>query len=278
MALRQVLIVTGVLGACGACGFAAHRWHRRRQAHARERADHEQARARRLEQCMAGVWSEARPLIADVTEDLSGPADTKAHSDNGRMVQVHLTPVSQRNAWTTAKFLAVEGQTRDRDFAARMILSLAVAPDCDWSYGWHPYAEDPRYRQVYESVALLLDLAELALKYAPRGATAGRGALLCTGWVHEPPAPSKDARPGDYVEVLIDEFSLDPEDASPYAEWAWVRVEKVGPTGELVGSITHDAPSGKIPYVLQHSAQHGLSDQTPVTVPRRCVFQVVSGR
>lgn len=270
----RILIVGGLLGTCG---YAAHEWRRRREVQARDRAA-EQARARMLEECLDGVWSERRPLIADVTNDLEGPADTKAHSDNGRLVEVWLTPVAQRGAWAMARFLATEGQTQDREGAIQAILSLAVAPRCDWSQAWRLY-EDERFKAVYEGVTLLLDLAELSLKYAPRGTAAGRGAVLSPGWVHEQPVPTADVRPGDYIEVLLDEFSADPDDDSRHAEWAWVRVESIAKASDaLVGSITHDAPPGKHPNLQRNTVQHGFGDGNQVSIPRRCIFCVVPGR
>lgn len=272
----RVLFVSGVVFACG---YGLHRYQRRKQWESERSAGDRERQARELEECMLGVWSEPRDLIADVRQGLHGPADQAAHAANGRMLEVSLTPTAQRDAWSIAKYLSKEGRTQDRESAIRTMLQQIVAPGCDWSNGWQPYRNDPRFRDVYESTGNLLDLAELALKYAPRSTTAGRGALVCPGWVHEKPAPTADVRPGDFVEVMVDEYSEDPEYDSRHAEWAWVRVESLPKDGENVaGHVSLEAPPADEPNILRNTTQHGFDEGTAVLVPRRCVFRVAKAK
>ena len=270
----RIIIVSGVIIACG---YALDRY-QRRAAYARAAGQRSAAeRAQAMETCMAGTWSEARPLIADVTSELAGPGETAARSENGRTVELWLTPEAQRRAWTMAKYMAAEGQTEDPVASTRAILQRAVAPGCDWSDGWRSYQEDPRFRQVYESVQRLLEIAELSLKYAlSPGGSAGKGALICPGWVHGAPAPSADLRPGDFVEVLLDAFSPDPENDGRFVEWAWVEINSVPSGGgdAVAGTITMNAPAGEPQHTLRYGKHHGYEIGSSIVVPRRCIFRL----
>jgi hypothetical protein len=270
--IGRIIVVSGVIFCCG---FAWDRY--RRRARAPGDGVDPGAEARFLEECLLGVWSEPRQLIADVQRDLAGPAQEAArHAD--RLVEVALTPQAQRNAWAAARHLATEGTTEDRAMSVRIILQHHVAPRCDWTGGYAPYQQDPRFRDVYESVALLLDLAELSLKYGDREPVQENGALVSPGWVHSNPAPSGDLRNGDFVEVLVDRYSSSPEDAGRYGEWAWVRLDSVSMEEAVVGVVTYDAPPGAAPNTLRNTESHGFGPGTPVTVPRRCIHRVVHGR
>jgi hypothetical protein len=234
---------------------------------------------RELEDCIKGVWSEPRQLIADVLTEISGPGDTAAQTSAGRVVEVPLTPQAQRNAWSIATYLAREGRTENREAAIRTMMGQLVAPACDWSQGWLPYQNDRRFRDAYEASGTMLDLAELSMKYAPRTTTDGGGGLICPGWVHQTAAPTKGVRPGDYIEVMVDEFSTDPNDDGRHAEWAWVKVQSLSKdTDRLAGEITLEAPPGGESSVLQHTASHGFQPGSSVVVPRDCVYRVIQGK
>jgi hypothetical protein len=274
--IGRIIVTSAVIGTCG---YMLHRYQRRKWwegVHSQQRtAEH----ARELEECISGVWSEPRPLIADVQEGLDGPGETAAHSTNGRMVELPLTPQAQRNAWSIGTYLASEGRTENRESAIRTMLRQVVAPGCNWDQGWQPYKEDRRFRDVYEAVGAMLDLAELSSKYAPRSSTEGPGAMICPGWVHESPAPTAAVRTGDYVEILVDVFSGDPDEDTRFTEWAWVRVESVPKDGDVIGgTVTIEAPPGGQANVLAHSERHGFAPGTRVVVPRRCVFRVIQGK
>lgn len=269
----RIVVVSGVIIACGYC---LDRYQRRGAA---QRATDERSaadRAKAMEACMAGVWSEARPLIADITSDLSGPGETAARTENGRMLELSLTPQAQRRAWAMAKYMAAEGQTSDPEGATSLMLQRAVAPECNWSEGWKPYEDDPRFQQVYESVRRLLQVADYSNKYAlPPAGTAGKGAFICPGWVHQAPAPTADLRPGDYVEVLLDAFSPEPEEVGRFTEWAWVQVTSVPASGDAVaGTITLNAPAGEPQHNVRFGKHHGYEVGSSVVVPRRCVFRL----
>lgn len=264
---------------CGAVfggGYAWHRYQRRREQEAQDGWDDEAARRQQYDACMQGVWSEPRQLIADIVQQLHGPAKTAAETATGRLVSVSLTPQAQRNAWASAIYLANEGATEARDAAIRLALQNNVAPRCDWSRGHEEYAVDPRFRDVYESVGQILDLAELAGKYGSTAAVANKGALVATGWVHRNPAPSAEVRPGDFVEVMVDRFCDDPTDDSRYAEWAWVLIDSVGEV--LHGTVTFAAPPGAQANALRNTESHGVGVGTPVAIPPRCVHRVIHGR
>lgn len=269
--LGQVLVISGVVFCCG---YGWHRYQRnqweRRNAAWRDSAETRQ----RLDACMDGVWSEPRPLIADIDGELVGPAKVAAKTQAGRVMEVSLTPQAQRNAWISASYLAHEGATEDRESAIRLILQNNVAPGCDWSGGYAPYGHDARFRDVYESVGLVLDLAELSMKY---GSEASGGALVAPGWVHKNPAPSADVRAGDYVEVMVDRFSDDPRDDCRYAEWAWIRVDS-SQRDAVTGTVTFDAPPGAQANPLRNGESHGFIAGAPITVPRRCIHRVIHGR
>jgi hypothetical protein len=235
--------------------------------------------SRELEECIKGVWSEPRGLIADVQWEIDGPGSTAALTSAGRQVEVPLTPQAQRDAWSIATYLASEGRTEDRESSIRTMLQQLVAPGCNWANGWQPYQADRRFRDVYEAAGTLLDLAELSLKYAPRGATDGAGALICPGWVHQTAAPTKGARPGDYVEVMVDEFSADPDDDGRYVEWAWVKIQSISKDEkQLAGEITLESPPGAQSAVLEHSGRHGFRPGSSLVVPRGCVYRVIQGK
>lgn len=275
--IGRVVFVSGVLIGCG---YAWHRHQRNKEAERLQREYEEAERARRLEECLLGIWSEPRPLIPDIETALSGPGQTAAVTVSGRMTELSLTPQAQRDAWSAATFAATEGRTKDRERTIRLILQESVAPGCDWSQGWLPYQADPRFRDVYEAVGKLLDLAELSLKYSPRSDRDEnpRGAMISPGWVHERPAPAVDIRPGDYVEVLLDQYSADPDAESKHADWAWVRVESAPSDHDSVaGTISLDAPPGAYPNVLRYSDQHGFQPGTRLVVPRGSVFDVIKG-
>jgi len=276
MSVGRVLIFSGVLFGAGWYWHSNQRrklWERMNST--RRSADD----ARQLEECISGVWSEPRALIADVQTEIAGPADTAAQTSAGRMVELPLTPQGQRDAWSVAKHLSREGRTEDREAAIRTMMQQLVAPGCNWSNGWQPYQEDRRFRDVYEASGKLLDLAELSLKYAPRGSTEGAGAMICPGWVHKTSAPTKGVRPGDYIEVMVDEYSVDPDDDGGYAEWAWVKVQSISKDEtEIGGEITMEAPPGAQSYVLEHTGRHGFSPGTTVVVPRTCVFRAIQGK
>lgn len=264
------------------CGYAWHR-HQRRKAYdeARRRYEEEEY-LRRLQECLDGIWSEPRPLIADIGSVLEGPGETAAISGSGRLVEIPLTPQAQRDAWSAVTFLATEGRTEDRERTIRLVLGETVAPACDWTQGWLPYQADPRFRDVYESVGILLDLAELSGKYGQASAQLQQnpqGAMLSPGWVHEKPAPTVDIRPGDFVEVLVDEYSPDPGAESRSADWAWVLVESAPPQHSAVaGTLMLEAPPGQYPHLLRHSDMHGFVPGTRVVVPRASIFRVIKGR
>lgn len=272
--IGKVIFFSGVLFCCG---YGWHRYTRHQAAERRRRWDDSEARRKQLDESMEGIWSEPRQLIPDIQLELSGPAEAKATSTTGRLAETTLTPQAQRNAWEAAKYLSTEGMTEDRDGAVKRILSCSV-PGCDWSQGYTPYAQDSRFRDVWESAGLLLDLAELALKYGCRSSTAGNGAMVSPGWVHTNPAPTADLKAGDFVEVLVDKFSPSPEDDSRYAEWAWVRVDSVPSGRDITGTITHEAPPGAQANNLRNTESHGYGPGTPVSVPRRCVHRVIHGR
>lgn len=273
----RIFVVSGVLFGCGA--FLHYR--KRQQERARAQAEYDaQVRARAMEEAIAGVWSEPRPLIADIQHDLRGPGVTAATTPaTGRELELPLTPQAQRNAWSAASHLALEGQTKDRDHSIRQILQGSVVPKVDWSSGYAPYRNDTRFRDVYDATGDILDLAELSHKYAPGATDDSSGALVCPGWVHERPAPSADIRANDFVEVLVSEYSPDPSDDMRNAEWAWVKVDSVPRQGETVaGTITLDTPPGGVSNVLKHSSLHGFEAGTSIIVPRRCIFRVIKGR
>lgn len=262
---------------CFGVGYWLHQRSTRAEWEA-ARAEQEAAeRAASLARALDGVWSDSRPLIADVQNDLAGPGPSAATTSSGRMVEVPLTPRAQRNVWTHATHAAREGLAKDRQATVREILS-AVAPACDWSGGWEPYEADGRFRDVYEACERMLDVAECSLKYAP-GASPDSPSLVCPGWVHERPAPCGDLRPGDWVEVMLDAYSVDPDDDSRNADWAWVRVDSVPPTGSSVaGTVMLEAPPGEQPNVLAHSAAHKVNPGSQIVVPRGAIFRVVQGK
>jgi len=272
--IGRVIFVSGVIFCCG---YGWHRYTRYKESERQRTWDTSEAARRQLDECMDGVWSEPRQLIADIQSELTGPAEAAATSIAGRIAEVSLTPQAQRNAWEAAKYLATEGLTEDRDGAVKRVLE-ATAGGCDWSQGYLPYASDPRFRDVWESAGTLLDLGELSLKYGRRGATEGNGALVTPGWVHKNPAPTADLRSGDFIEVLVDKFSPSPEDDSRYAEWAWVRVDNALPGGDITGTVTHEAPPGAQANNLRNSESHGFGPGCPMAVPRHCVHRVVHGR
>lgn len=276
--LGRVIIVSGVIFGCG---YAMHRYTRRKQWESEEEARRAREQRAALEECIKTVWSEPRALIADVQAELAGPASTAAHTSAGRQVEVPLTPQAQRNAWSIAKYLSSEGKTTNREVSIRMMMQEIVAPDCDWSQGWLPYRDDRRFRDVYEGAGLLLDLAELAGKYGVRVSTEGPGALVCPGWVHQAPAPTAGVRPGDFVEVMVDTHSVDPDDESRYAEWAWVRVTSISQEKDLkdvlAGVITLEAPPGAQSNVIANQDRHGFAPGVSLVVPRSCVYRVVQG-
>ncbi len=273
----RILFVSGVVFGCG---YALHR--RRRQQERAEAEAHAraQARARAMEEAIAGVWSEPRPLIADVERSLRGPGQTAATIPaTGRRLEVPLTPQAQRDCWAAAEYLAMEGQTENREGTIRRILQGSVAPAVDWSDGFAPYRGDLRFRDVYEATGDLLDLAELSHKYGTGTEGKDKGGLVCPGWVHERGAPSADVRPNDYVEVLVSEYSPDPADDIAHAEWAWVKVAAVPKNDNAVaGAITLEAPPGGQSHVLKHSSLHGFEPGQNLVVPRSCIFAVVKGR
>lgn len=271
--IGRVLIFSGVVFSCG---YAWHRYTKFRDEEQRRQYDTSEAQRQQLEECIAGVWSEPRQLIADIQSGLAGPGEAASQSTAGRVVEVSLTPQAQRNAWEAAKYLATEGLTEDRDAAVKRVLAV-TAPGCDWSQGYMPYAQDARFRDVWESAGTILDLAELSHKYAPRSATTGNGTLVNPGWIHHNPAPSADLQTGDYIEVMLDKFSPDPGDDSRYAEWAWVRIDQA--TADVVtGCITHEAPPGGQANSLRNTESHGFGPGSPLSVPRNSIHRVVHGR
>lgn len=272
--IGRVIIFSGVLFACG---YGYHRYQKNRWRREHEAYMSDEQRRRQMEECMDGVWSEPRQLIPDITTDLSGPGEPAARTAAGRMLEVTLTPQAQRNAWAAATHLASEGTTENRDQAIRLMLQNSIAPGCDWSQGYVPYAHDPRFRDVYESAGAILDLAELSRKYGNKNPLADAGALIAPGWVHRTPAPSAEVNTGDYVEIMVDRFSTNPQDDSRYAEWAWVRVDSVD-ADEVNGVVTFEAPPGAQPNPLRNTESHGFAAGTPVSVPRRCIHRVVHGR
>lgn len=273
--LGRVIIVSGVIFGCG---YAMHRYTRRKQWESEEEARRAREQREALEECIKSVWSEPRALIADVEGELAGPAITAARTSAGRQAEVSLTPQAQRNAWSIAKYLASEGKTTNREVAIRTMMQQIVAPNCDWSQGWLPYRDDRRFRDVYEGAGLLLDFAELSGKYGARASTEGRGALVCPGWVHQAPAPTAGVRAGDFVEVMVDEYSDDPEDESRYAEWAWVRITSISPDKDmLAGVITLEAPPGAQSNVIANQERHGFAPGVSLVVSRSCVYRVVQG-
>lgn len=276
MSVGRIIFISGVVFGCG---YYIHRRQRQRMWDRMHSQQNTAESARALEECIKDVWSEPRPLIADVQAEVVGPGDTAAETSAGRMVELPLTPQAQRNAWSIAKYLSREGRTENREESIRTMMQQLVAPGCNWSNGWRPYQDDRRFRDTYEAAGVLLDLAELSLKYAPRGSTEGSGALVCPGWVHQTIAPSQGARPGDYIEVMVDEYSVNPNDDGRNAEWAWVKVQSISDDGgALAGAVTLEAPPGAQSSVLQHSARHGYSPGTSVVVPRSCVFRVIQGK
>jgi hypothetical protein len=272
--IGKVIFVSGVIFCCG---YGWHRWTKYKSDERRRQWDDSDAKRRQLEQCMEGVWSEPRQLIPDIQHELSGPAEAAAVSSAGRVAEATLTPQAQRNAWQASKYLAAEGLTENRDGAIKTVLA-ATAPGCDWSRGYLPYAHYPRFRDVWESAGVILDLAELSLKYGKRSSTAGNGALVTPGWVHKNPAPTADLKPGDFVEVLVDKFSPSPEDDSRYAEWAWVRVDGAGVGEDINGTITYEAPPGAQANSLRNTESHGFGPGTPILIQRRCIHRVIHGR
>ena len=271
----RILIVSGVVFCCG---FAWDRRQRGRDRDRRRASETDESTRRALEECLKDVWSEPRQLIADVQRETVGPAESAARPMDGRIAEVSLTPQAQRDAWASAKHMASEGMTEDRQQALRMLLQHNVAPLCDWSNGYAPYQHDPRFRDVYESTALILDLAELSLKYGDATPTDGNGAVVAPGWIHCQPAPSGVVRTGDNVEFMVDRFSASPDDGSRYAEWAWIRVDAAPGGAGVTGVVTYDAPPGAQANTLRNTESHGFGPGTPVTVPRRCIHRVVNGR
>ncbi len=272
--IRVVFIASGVVFACG---YGYHRYQKHQWKKKYDARQDDEVLKRQLDACMDGVWSEPRQLIADIQVELAGPGEAAAQTPAGRMTEVTLTPQAQRNAWAAAKYLAAEGATEERDAAVRLMLQNNVAPRCDWSSGYTPYAYDPRFRDVYESAAAIMDLAELTLKYGERNPTSDNGALVSPGWVHRNPSPSAEAQSGDYVEVLVSRFSKNPKDEDRYSEWAWVRVDSTD--GEHVtGTVTFDTPPGAQANPLRNTESHGFGAGTPAKVPRRCIHRVVHGR
>lgn len=272
--IGRVLIFSGVVFCCG---YGWHRYQRRQWERRYHAEQNDEQRKRELDACMDGVWSEPRQLIADIRVGLSGPGEAAAETPAGRLVEVALTPQAQRNAWAAAQYLASEGATEDRDAAIRLILQNNVAPRCNWSAGYAPYVHDPRFRDVYESAGVVMDLAELSLKYGTATPIADKGALVAPGWVHKNPAPSAEARTGDYVEVLVSRYSQNPQDDDRYSEWAWVRVDS-SDDDAVTGTVTFETPPGVQANPLRNTEGHGFGAGTPVTVPRRCIHRVVHGR
>lgn len=263
-----------------ACLSGVGLWlHRRtqRSEYERARAQHEAAaRAERLARSLDGVWSEPRPVISDIRGEIVGPGKTAAQTNAGRMVDLPLTPQAQRTIWASAAHAAREGIAKDRDRTARQILQL-VAPECDWTQGWQPYGEDPRFRDVYEACQRLIDIAECSFKYARSG---DGPALICPGWVHEKPAPTGDLVAGDWVEVMLDDYTVDPSDEGTNADWAWVRIESAPPGAEspVAGTVSMDAPPGQQPNLIRNSAAHGVQPGQHIVVPRRAIYRVVQGK
>jgi hypothetical protein len=272
--LGKVIVISGVVFCCG---YGWHRYKKSQTEEERQQRDNSDAERRKLEECLEGIWSEPRQLIADIEQNLTGPAEAAAQSSAGRIVEVTLTPQSQRNAWEASKHLATEGRTQDRDQGIKYVLA-ATAPGCDWSRGYMPYASDARFRDVWESAGKILDLAELSLKYGNRSSTEGNGALVTPGWVHNNPAPTADLQSGDFVEVLVDRFSPSPEDEGRYVEWAWIRVDGASSDSDVTGTISYEAPPGAQANTLRNTESHGYSPGSPVTVPRHCIHRVVHGR
>lgn len=268
--------VVVISGCVGAVGYWLHQRTLREQ-YEQARAQHEAAeRAQRLARSLDGVWSEPRAIISDVRSDVVGPGKTAAQTSAGRMVDLPLTPQAQRTVWSSAAHAAREGIAKDRDRTVRQILQ-GMVPECDWTNGWEPYAEDDRFRDVYEACGRLLDVAECSFKYARSG---DGPALICPGWVHEKPAPTGDLHPGDWVEVMLDDYTVDPNDEGMSADWAWVRVESVapGPDAPVAGTVSMDAPPGHQPNLIRNSAAHGVTPGSQIVVPRRAVFRVVQGK
>ena len=270
----KVIFFSGVIFCCG---YGWHRWTKHKSEERRRQWDDSEAKRRQLEECLEGVWSEPRQLIADIQQELAGPAEAAAVSSAGRVVEATLTPQAQRNAWQASKYLATEGRTEDRDAAVKVVMA-ATAPGCDWSRGYLPYAQEPRFRDVWESAGTILDLAELSLKYGRRSSTAGNGAVVTPGWVHKSPAPTADLKPGDFCEILVDKFSPSPDDDSRYAEWAWLRVDGIVEGDQINGTITYEAPPGGQSNSLRNTESHGFGPGVAVLVPRHCIHRVIHGR
>jgi hypothetical protein len=270
----KIIILGGV---CFGVGYVLHE-REKRSRWERAQADRDHAeRAARIKSALDGVWSEPRPLIADLQSQIDGPGHMAATSDvTGRTLEVPLTPASQRAAWSAARHYALEGETADREATIARILQQSVVPSVEWNGGWQEIDHDRRFREVYECVGQILDIAECSCKYGPRHGEA-RGALVFPGWVHERPAPTADLRVGDFVEVMIDAYSDDPEDEGRTAEWAWVKVESIhdDKSEAVAGRISMDPPTGQQPHVIAHTAKHGFRPADPIVVPRAAIFRVL---
>jgi len=271
MRLGRILFISaGVFGV----GYAWHSYVRNRDASERATRDAETERRAQMDQCIGAIYSEPRPLIEDIKVDLQGPGVEAATATTGRLVEIPLTPQAQRDVWKFARFLSEQGTTKQAPQVTMTILEKLVAPDCDWSDGFVPYQDDPRFRQVWEAVSDIVNIAELSNKYYPIQGTSG--ALVAPGWTYNRPAPAGDVRVGDYLEVMIDRESENVQDPGNFTEWAWVRVDKVGPDF-FEGKVVNSAPPSEQPHPLTKSGSHGVTAGQKVLVPSRFIFNVVHG-
>ena len=93
--IGRVIFVSGVIFCCG---YGWHRYTRYKESERQRKWDTSEAARRQLDECMDGVWSEPRQLIADIQSELTGPAEAAATSIAGRMAEISLTPQTQKNA------------------------------------------------------------------------------------------------------------------------------------------------------------------------------------
>lgn len=270
--IGRILLISGILGGVG---FAYDRYQKRKYSEGQEGAQAAAERRKQMDDCMGPIWSEPRPLIEDVVKQLDGPGSVAATAETGRIMEVPLTPQAQADIWSFARYLSEHGQTEEVSATAVTILNKLVAPECDWTDGYSQFGDDPRFRQVWESVVELVNVAELSMKYHRVPETSG--ALVAPGWTHERPAPTGDVRSGDFLEVMVDRESGDIEDPGAFVEWAWVRVDEVGPKG-FEGTVTSVAPPGDHPHSFKHAATHGVDIGRQVIVPARFVHRVIHGK
>lgn len=186
---------------------------------------------------------------------------------------------TQANVFDAALRFAERGDTGDGIDMEDVVMRLLrqALPECEWSSQAWPAEHGSDWHTAYRGVEELLQLAILEMRYGEFKASAqgGGSGIVCPGWIRETPTPMGNARPNDFIELLV---GVEKSDGHPLLEER-VHAIIVGIQGENVTALILEPgellPNGQKTSGPTHSGQHGYSPGMQVTVPKRCVFRLI---